>query len=273
MNSQEYIFPKRDFENLRKTIQERAGNSLNLGLYFDKYIRWKIENGKTEAKLQDQQLFFKDLIPEKQKDFKGAVPNWATPKKEYETYLQRFRSLKDALETQGYHCREFSAKVIWRLIVDLGAESVYETSINLHRNYAVPIIPGSAVKGCVKAYMLKGTGGKENGINQEIFGDSKQRGSVIFFDALPKSSGNSLRLDIMNVHYPDYYQKKKTPGDWMEPKPVVFLTVENIEYQFSIASKKANFAEKASASLKEAIKEMGIGAKTSSGYGYFKLTG
>jgi CRISPR type III-B/RAMP module RAMP protein Cmr6 len=48
----------------------------------------------------------------------------------------------------------------------------------------------------------------------------------------------------MNVHYPDYYQKEKTPGDWMEPTPVVFLTVENAEYQFSVASKKADFAEK-----------------------------
>ncbi len=30
----------------------------------------------------------------------------------------------------------------------------------------------------------------------------------------------------------------------MEPTPVVFLTVENAEYQFSVASKKADFAEK-----------------------------
>jgi len=269
LNSQEYMFAKKDFDNLQKTIQEKADKPLNLGLYFDKYIRWKVENGKIGAKLQDQQIFFKDLTSGSA--FRGAVPNWATPKKEYETYLQRFRSLKDTLKTQGYYCQEFSAKVMWRLIVDLGAESVYETSINLHRNYAVPIIPGSAVKGCTRAYIFRENGKKGDGMFHEIFGDSKTKGSVIFFDALPQISGNLLRLDIMNVHYPDYYQKGGTPGDWMEPTPISFLAVENAEYHFSVASKQANLAEKASATLKEAIKAIGIGAKTSAGYGYFRI--
>lgn len=269
MNSLEYMFPKKDFESLRNTIQGQAGKSLNLSLYFDKYIRWRVENGKTGAKLQNQQLFFKDLAVGN--DFRGTVPNWAIPKNEFEAYLQRFRSLKETLRTQGYSCQDFFAKVMWRLIVDLGAESVYETSLNLHRNYAVPIIPGSAVKGCAKAYLLKENSGKENGIIQEIFGNSKQKGGVIFFDALPKISGDFLKLDIVNVHYPDYYQKGGTPGDWMEPRPITFLVVEKAEYQFSVASKKADLAEKASVSLKEALKEIGIGAKTAAGYGYFTI--
>jgi len=263
------MFAKKDFENLQETIQKRANKPLNLSLYFDKYIRWKVENGKTEAKLPNQQLFFRDLAA--RDDFSGTVPNWAIPQNEYEAYLQRFRSLKETLRTQGYSCQDLVAKLMWRLIVDLGAESVYETSINLHRNYAVPIIPGSAVKGCAKAYMLKKISGEDNRIIQEIFGDSRQKGSVVFFDALPKISGDSLKLDIMNVHYPDYYQLGGTPGDWMEPRPITFLVVEKAEYQFSVASKKANLAEKASASLREALKEIGIGAKTAAGYGYFTI--
>jgi CRISPR type III-B/RAMP module RAMP protein Cmr6 len=268
LNSSEYIFPKKDFENLPNIIRERAGKPLNLGLYFDKYIRWSVENGKTKSKLQDQQIFFKNFAFGN--GFRGTVPDEVIPKKEYEIYFQRFTLLKESIKSQGYICQEFCAKILWRLCVGLGAESVYETSINLHRNYAVPIIPGSAIKGCVKAYLRK-TGKEAEAVIKEIFGDTKHRGKVIFFDAMPKFSGNLIRLDIMNVHYPDYYQKGVSPGDWMDPTPIPFLVVENAEYQFSVASKHANLAEKASFSLKAALKDVGIGAKTSAGYGYFTI--
>ena len=269
LNSREYVFPKKDFENLRNTIEGRIGKPLNLSLFFDKYILWKDINGKREAKLQNQQVFKKDSTGKS--GFKGIVPNWAIPKTEYDNYFRRLNSLKETLRAQGYFCQDFSAKILWRLVVDLGAESVYETSINLHRNYSVPIIPGSAVKGCTKAHMLRENDGKESRLIKEIFGDSKQKGSVIFFDALPdKIPRDFLKLDVMNVHYPKYYQEGKTPGDWMEPNPIIFLAIENAEYQFSTASKNANLAKDASTALKEAIKEMGIGAKTSAGYGYFR---
>ncbi len=48
----------------------------------------------------------------------------------------------------------FSTKTKSRLIVGLGDESVYETSIKLHRNYGVPYIPGSALKGVAKHYAV-----------------------------------------------------------------------------------------------------------------------
>ncbi|AEH24490.1 type III-B CRISPR module RAMP protein Cmr6 [Pyrococcus yayanosii] len=42
-----------------------------------------------------------------------------------------------------------------RLVVGLGDESVYETSIRLLRNYGVPYIPGSALKGIAKHYAFE----------------------------------------------------------------------------------------------------------------------
>jgi CRISPR-associated protein Cmr6 len=38
------------------------------------------------------------------------------------------------------------------LVVGLGGEHTLETAITLHRNYGIPIIPGSAVKGVARAY-------------------------------------------------------------------------------------------------------------------------
>ncbi|GEM_PF-532941 len=48
----------------------------------------------------------------------------------------------------------FKMKTKSRLVVGLGDESVYETSIRLHRNYGIPYIPGSALKGVAKHYAI-----------------------------------------------------------------------------------------------------------------------
>jgi CRISPR-associated protein Cmr6 len=56
-------------------------------------------------------------------------------------------------ETKGVHnFQKMTTKS--RLIIGLGDESVYEASIRLHRNYGVPYIPGSALKGVTKHWAI-----------------------------------------------------------------------------------------------------------------------
>jgi CRISPR-associated protein Cmr6 len=50
----------------------------------------------------------------------------------------------------------------WRLIVGLGGESVYETSITLHHIYGIPYIPASSIKGVVRSWIIN-----------TVFGDSE----------------------------------------------------------------------------------------------------
>ncbi|WP_010478231.1 type III-B CRISPR module RAMP protein Cmr6 [Thermococcus zilligii] len=235
----------------------------------------------------------------------------------------------------------FRLKTASRLVVGLGDESVYETSIRLLRNYGVPYIPGTALKGIARAYALEKfadenfdtlkdklkkddfyeivgeleralSGGKlevdlgENSEAQlqatfgenskvrvsfkelvEIFGTTEKSGEVIFFDALPVSPDSSkaslepvppdslkapLEFDIMNPHYGPYYQGDEAPGDWHDPVPVIYLTVRpGVEFLFAVAPLgRGELAEKAKAILEEALKEHGVGAKTSLGYGRFK---
>lgn len=62
-----------------------------------------------------------------------------------------------------------------------------------------------------------------------MFGTTEHGGHVIFFDAIP-SSIPKLDLDIMNPHYPDYYNDRDGkqgifPTNWQNPNPVKFLTV------------------------------------------------
>lgn len=117
----------------------------------------------------------------------------------------------------------------------------------------------------------------------------ESKGKVTFFDALPTSSEDiHISMDIMNVHYKDYYDstkqkdgtyrkdEMKPPADWSNPTIINFLTVKNTPFQFLLASKddslnKLKVDDKTiDAWLKEALTHHGIGAKTAVGYGYFK---
>jgi CRISPR-associated protein Cmr6 len=157
--------------------------------------------------------------------------------------------------------------------VGLGAESVLETSIRLHRLYGFPIIPGSALKGLARAYAeLVEYKNESDPLFADIFGKSPpeaQAGKVIFFDAIPANPANlKLELDVMNPHYAPYYQGAQPPADYHNPVPIFFLTIgPGSEFLFAIASQEADLANKAGDWLKQALKEIGIGAKTVAGYG------
>jgi len=238
-----------------------------------------------------------------------GVPLNVSSMRLYNIFLKRFNSLINTLENEGFAIECETLDLSWRLAINLGAASVYETSLLFHRNYSIPYIPGSAIKGvtrhwaiqkfakevqklksvsyekAVKEVEMTLENGRDLGIEldgikfkelTDIFGTQNQKGKVIFFDALPVLNDENkdfIVLDVMNVHYRDYYQDesgKTPPGDWMNPNPVFFLAVEGIKFKFVVASKDSNLAERAMELLKEAVKKIGIGAKTSAGYGYFE---
>ncbi|QQS28002.1 MAG: type III-B CRISPR module RAMP protein Cmr6 [Sphingobacteriales bacterium] len=164
----------------------------------------------------------------------------------------------------------------WRVIVGLGTDSIYETGITLHHIYGFPYIPASSIKGITNHYAQdQGFDLVQSGSKQwydDIFGNTKQKGKITFFDAMPLTPPQ-LKPDIMNVHFPDYYGSgSKPPTDTQSPRPILFLTVENTEFQFMIGCKEANkeLLKIALSWLETALTEKGIGAKTAVGYGYMK---
>ncbi|MCC6299412.1 MAG: type III-B CRISPR module RAMP protein Cmr6 [Anaerolineales bacterium] len=111
---------------------------------------------------------------------------------------------------------------------------------------------------------------------REAFGTTEQAGNAVFFDAIP-AKPPKLKLDIMNPHYPDYYSDKKNevyPTNWQSPNPIFFLTVdEGQEFYFAVGwrgRENNRLRLKAEGWLKSGLVELGAGAKTSAGYGYFK---
>ena len=217
--------------------------------------------------------------------------------KEYEQITKRWQSVLDSLGAKPRN-----AKVRGRMAVGLGTESVLETGVTVHHTYGVPYIPGSALKGLAAAYAHRfladdrwrkevrdneGTLVSPIGdAHKVMFGDTTSAGYVTFFDALYVSGsgfkdkdGNPHALwpDIITVHHPDYYQEKKQddklvpPADWDSPTPVSFVSATGT-YLVALTGPDA-WVTAAFDILALALDEMGIGGKTSSGYGRMTLDG
>ena len=165
-----------------------------------------------------------------------------------------------------------------RLYIGLGEISPLEAGITLHRSYGVPFIPGSAVKGVLHHYALEAKVHQRT-INL-LFGeeasatrkdDSGSAGFVIFNDAwwVPNDNLPALVPETITVHHPDYYSKqgKKPATDFDSPNPNPQIAVQG-SFMFSVEG-DSSLSQFAIALLKKALKEAGIGAKTSSGYGFF----
>lgn len=197
----------------------------------------------------------------------------ATPAKIYAQFFERWQK---ALEQIGAETKR--ARVQGRLAIGLGDESVLETSITLHRTYGNPFIPGSALKGLVARYAhkrLEGDTWRKGGEAHKIlFGNTTTAGYVTFFDALyvpgTGHGGKALWPDVITVHHPNYYQGNEPPADWDSPTPIPFLSATG-DYLVALGG-DARWVETAFEILRLALKEEGVGAKTSSGYGRMRFT-
>ena len=191
----------------------------------------------------------------------------------YAAHFERWKEL--VAENTAMVCDE--AVVQGRMVVGLGAESVLETAITLHRTYGVPYIPGSALKGLARSAAQRLFVGdewqKDGAAHKIMFGTTDEAGYVTFHDALlvaEKGAGIPLDLDVMTVHHPKYYGGgPEAPADWDSPNPVAFVTARGT--YLIVLEGPREWTEKALAILAEALWEEGIGAKTAAGYGRMKL--
>lgn len=253
----------------RRLALERVSftNHFHLGLWLDKYL---LSASKEDKKSK------RNLVQE--------VSGGREPK-EYPPFFNRYRK---ALEEVGAQIR--TAKTRGRLVVGLGGEGVLETSITLHRTYGVPYIPGSALKGLVSRYAhlyLEGEAWRRNlkefrrgEAQAALFGTTEEQGLVVFFDALPLPGQWKLHPDILNPHHRGYNAGEKVPpADWDSPIPVPFLSASGT-FLLALAPAPGVPLQEAGPWLKAtwqvlewALREEGVGAKTSSGYGRMELEG
>jgi len=317
---EKYQYLKNYIDNILKKTEV---SNFNLKLNKYPYAKFIVEDEKT---IKDIELKL-DKVPNLNKFSFGDL---------YYKFISKYISTIKNLEDNSYLIREELFKPEYKLIIGLGNPSIYEVSMTLHHIYGIPYIPGQAIKGVLRNYVIntffdlnekERLGIAKEILNKElksleeldkekdglkvykkiaeqkekealrnelfkfIFGSQDNQGNIVFFDAFPDGKIN-IDIDIMNNHFPEYYEDKESkvpPADWQNPRPIKFLIVKDTSFKFFIGMKKGlnipNNLKKFSAEepittkeqllnyvielLKEALELSGIGAKTSIGYGYF----
>lgn len=260
----------------------RDGSGSHPGLQLDKFSNPYLfqpdsnESGKTVPSGQKHQ---KDLLR------RVASASGDNP------LLQRLRARRCAMLT-GLSALSWSATTAGALTLHLSRASALENAgLCLHPLYGFVYLPGSGLKGMVRAYAetvwLKAEG--DRGQSEEpidrVFGRAPKgkaegwAGSVIFHDAWPEAWPR-LIVDIVNNHHKAYYQGKDAPGDWENPELSYLLAVPpGVAFSFALSPRPpgdaAAVADLAMAKgwLNGALCHLGAGAKTAAGYGSFRLAG
>jgi CRISPR-associated protein Cmr6 len=208
-----------------------------------------------------------------QKSYEITQANWDVANSKIQDYTKSIETFKP---------KSFMLQTSSPLLIG-SEQSIYEPSpIRLHHIYGIPYIPASGIKGVVRSYIIteKFDSKEEEALKDAdfvtVFGSQDHAGEVTFFDAFPTEKP-TLKVDIMNPHYGNYYgdkTNKVAPTDTQNPVPVNFLTVENTTFRFMMGAKEGldTFmiqGKKIEDWLTEALKNHGLGAKTAVGYGYF----
>ena len=264
-----YHLAKEDKQKLNNLIGNISGNR---GLIFNKFFnRWVIAKDGDTCTIKSDKTSWVQSVSNR-------------PTGDSDLLAEAVERLIDLISfTSGkYLCYQTA----WRFVTGMGLNHPIENGMAWHHTLGVPYLPGSSVKGLVRAWaeqwlerppkeigrVFGPRNTKKDGCDEQVRGV----GSIIFFDALPARSVR-LAADVMTPHYPNYYSKGETPGDWMDPNPIPFLTVsEGQTFLFALAPRRRGCTEDledlnaALLWLEEALENIGAGAKTAAGYGRFQ---
>jgi len=134
-----YCLPKDTLSILFKFYKDR-GRIENFALLLNKFVQFRKKDNKLEIVKKIKEISDKN----NQKDLI----------KKLQKFTDHFtKKYKDSIE-KIVQKEPLSLTLSWRLVVGLGAASVYETSMTLHHIYGIPYLPGSAIKGVTRSYRI-----------------------------------------------------------------------------------------------------------------------
>jgi CRISPR-associated protein Cmr6 len=259
-------------EIARSELNQRPADA-HAGLWFDKFCnRWYLVDWKVVKETDKWEL------KKKKQSWIETVTGRVGDQRQLEEAVHRVQQL---LKVRSG--RWIEMKTTSRFVTGLGLSNPVENGFAWHHTLGTAYLPGSSIKGLVRAWATDWESIKKETIDR-IFGyepsttspsAESHAGSVIFLDAIPIAPVK-LELEIMTPHYVLYYQdpKKYLPHDWYAPIPIPFLTVaEGQTFLFGLMPRTKEGEQDlhmVEEWLKEALKWIGVGAKTAIGYGRFE---
>lgn len=271
-------------------------NYQNYALAIDKFGRFEKDkldytNGKRYKSLYHKANYSKDLIE--------AINDKQTK------LIEQIKEEKNAITS-------ITAKQTWRIATGMGKATAYNNGFNFHPVFGVPYLTAQQIKGMISSFVLQEVFFIEASTNEQgeqikkekkklqekrskeiekvamkddlfchIFGsdesandEKSHKANVNFMECFPINHSFEMALDIMNPHYGDYYNDKRTkviideveekkiptpPADYLSPSPIFFLSVKGMEVQFSfwVAEDKSigDFVKTDNKTLFDAVKE------------------
>ena len=243
----------------------QAGNG---GLWYDKFCHSWGGFPTREQKLDLDKVKWIETVV----GFRGNAS-------ELQQYAERQACMVETLNGKWHDLQTESP-----FVSGLGRDHPVENGFAWHHTLGVPYLPGSSIKGMVRAWAKQWNEGVEADrlriLGPEPAGGDvvtqPQVGGMIFLDAVPTSPVD-LKSDVMTPHYDDYYQKGEAPGDWISPIPIPFLVVkEGATFRFAVAPRQQSEQSiedctTAFGWLEDALEWIGAGAKTAVGYGRMRV--
>ena len=195
-------------------------------------------------------------------------------------YRHAFRRWQDAT-ADDVRFRQLTLALKARLFVGTASGGALETGCAISHSYGMPYIPGSSVKGVVRAHACQRFGKEGLAACKELFGSGPSRqhpsglsGLIDFHDAWwdPDSAERPLVPEVVTSHHLEYYgtDGQSPATDFDSPVPNAQVAVQG---SFLFVMRGANaWLGLAAEILTDALHKRGIGAKTRAGYGYFEAT-
>ena len=210
----------------------------------------------------------------------------ARPSQDYVDSFDQWRAALAAL-----HAFSFEATLTSRLTIGLGNPSPAENGISLSRTYGVPLIPGSSVKGALRAAAQEALGlpdfepsesrsavidacGEFAGPLLDTFGSPDAGAAITCLDAryVPGNRASMLCLETWTPHLQSYMTGGELrPLETEEPIPISLLAApRGAKFRFAFVLPTGEWEAPILGLLKSALAR-GLGAKQNQGYGRFKI--
>ena len=242
----------------------KRGQHGHAGLWFDKFCdKWRNDKSWTLSNEEHD----KERNPKLDwiNDVTGVQIGDSNDIKEYALRLMRL------VGRRGGHVTIFTTES--RFVTGLGRSHPIENGFAWHPTLGTPYLPGSSVKGLVRAWVeAEAEPSLDTGTRKHLFGSSENAGHICFMEAVPIDTVR-LEADVMTPHYAGW-SADEPPGDWMPPTPIPFLTVaEKTSFLFSLVPCRAVSSEElitVAGWLCASLAWAGGGAKTAVGYGRFR---
>ena len=235
------------------------------GLWYDKFCdkwsgQWSMSSGGSGGKdSQNPKLRWIETVTRSV----GASGRLA----EHATRLARL------VRGSGGEFRVFST--CSRFATGLGRSHPVENGFAWHPTLGTPFLPGSSVKGMVRAWAeTEGEGSGSDTRLASLLGDreSGAAGTLAFMDAVPVEPVR-LEADVMTPHYANW-KPEDPPGDWCSPTPIPFLAMaagaKMLFGAIPCRGASAKDAGEVMGWIAGALAWQGAGAKTAVGYGRFE---